>query len=294
MVSWQVPPFEQLQARPPVILIGMHRSGTSLLSQLLGLCGVHMGRDLDNNFESAHMRGLNKHSFRAVNADWNAPEPVIGAMQSPDFVTVEKAYYRQHMLKGLGGALYWGRDHWFALQRGTELPAWGWKDPRTSVTLSAWLGLFPDAQVVHIIRNGIDVAISLHRRQIAKSKRWRLHSDHRDPRGHDFDFCFALWETYQAHLLTYRDAIPAGQYTELRYETLLQEPESTLSSVLDKIGVVVDEGKIAAAASTVNVERLDNRRRAAAYDDAIPDLADNPLMRDLGYTNYSLPQDDRA
>ncbi|MBN1562324.1 MAG: sulfotransferase [Anaerolineae bacterium] len=287
MVFWQVPSFKRLQARPPVILIGMHRSGTSLLSQLLGLCDVHLGHDLDNNFESAHMRGINKHAFTTIKADWNAPEPVIAAMQTPDFMAAEQAYYQAHMFTGFGGMMYWGRSQWLALQRGAELPRWGWKDPRTSITLPAWLALFPDAHVIHIIRNGIDVAISLHRRQIAKSKRWRLHPDHRDPRGHDFRFCFSLWETYQAHLLTYRDTIPAGQYTELHYETLLQEPASTLISVLDRIGVDVSTEQIAAAASTVNPERLDNRRRAASYDDVIPALADNALMRDLGYTNYS-------
>ena len=81
--------------------------------------------------------------------------------------------------------------------------------------------------------------------------------------------------------------IPAERYTELRYETLLQEPESTLKHVLDRIGVAVGADMITTAANTVNPERLDNRRRAAAYDDVISALADNVLMRDLGYTNYN-------
>jgi hypothetical protein len=287
MVSWQVPRFERLQARPPIILIGMHRSGTSLLSQLLGMCSVHMGCDLDGNVESVHMRRLNKHAFRVVNADWNTPDPVIAALQAPDFLAAESAYFRQHLLKGLGGVLYWGAARWIELQRGADVPAWGWKDPRTSITLPAWLELFPKARVVHIIRNGIDVAISLHRRHIAKTKRWRLHPDYRDARGYDFRFCFALWEMYQAHLLTYREKVPAAQYTELRYETLLQEPESTLKSVLDGIGLTVDAERIATAANTVNVKRLDNRRRAVVYEDLIPELAGNRLMRNLGYTNYT-------
>jgi hypothetical protein len=43
--------------------------------------------------------------------------------------------------------------------------AWGWKDPRNSITLPVWLKLFPDARVIHIVRNGVDVAESLYRRQ---------------------------------------------------------------------------------------------------------------------------------
>src|SRR5690606_33596327 len=34
-------------------------------------------------------------------------------------------------------------------------PVWAWKDPRTSLTLPIWREVFPRAQVVHIIRNGI-------------------------------------------------------------------------------------------------------------------------------------------
>jgi hypothetical protein len=138
--------------------------------------------------------------------------------------------------------------------------------------------------VVHIIRNGIDVAISLHRRQIAKSKRWRVHPDHQDPRGYDFRFCFSLWETYQTHLLTYRDTVPAEQYIEFRYEALLREPEPTLRFMLSRLNVSVEETRLAAAVATINTGRLDNRAYAAAYQDIIPELLENPLMRALDYS----------
>jgi LPS sulfotransferase NodH len=280
----QTPPFERLAERPPIIVVGMHRSGTSLLCRLLGMMGIHLGRDLGENNESHHLQGINKHTLRAVGADWNTPEPVIKAMQEPAFTAAQAAYYRTHVFAGVGGMRYWGIRRWLALRRGGGLPLWGWKDPRTSLTLPAWLRLFPQAYVVHIIRNGIDVAISLHRRQIAKSKRWRVHPDHRDPRGFEFRFCFSLWETYQAHLLTYRDTVPAERYIEFRYETLLREPEPTLRFMLSRLNVPVEETRLAAAVTTINTGRLDNRAYAAAYQDFIPELLENPLMRALGYS----------
>src|SRR5262249_54549623 len=38
---------------------------------------------------------------------------------------------------------------------------WGWKDPRTIFTLPIWLRLFPEAKLIYILRNGVDVASSL-------------------------------------------------------------------------------------------------------------------------------------
>jgi LPS sulfotransferase NodH len=283
----QTPSFVHLAERPPVIIVGMHRSGTSLLCRLLGMMGIHLGHDLGENSESHHLQGFNKRTLHVVGADWNTPEPVIKAMQDPAFAAAQAAYYRAHIFAGVGGVQYWGIGQWLALRCRGSLPLWGWKDPRTSLTLPVWLRLFPQAYVVHIIRNGIDVAISLHRRQIAKSERWRVHPDHRDPRGSDFRFCFSLWETYQAHLLTYRDSVPTTQYTELRYETLLREPEATLRYLLSKIGVTPNEARLSQALTIVNADRLDNRTYAAAYQDIIPELTENPLMRELGYPEES-------
>jgi hypothetical protein len=283
----QTPALNRLAEQPPIIIVGMHRSGTSLVARLLHLLGIHMGSDPDPNAESKHLRSLNKHTFHMVGAEWNTPEIVIEAMKSPAFVAQQVGYYRAHLLSGVGGLRYWGIKHWLALRAGGALPLWGWKDPRTSLTLPIWLQVFPQAQVVHIIRNGIDVAISLHRRQLKQLKRRRVRPEFRDPRGYDFRFCFALWEAYQAYLLTYRDSVPTAQYTEVRYETLLREPEGTLRYLLSEIDVTPNETRLAQALAIVNTDRLDNRTYAAAYQEIVPELTENPLMHKLGYPEAS-------
>lgn len=284
MPLMQIPPYSRLESASPVILIGMHRSGTSLLTRLMGMLGVFMGADHDPNAESKHFRRLNKHTFHAVQAEWNTPERVIAAMRKSDFVMEQARYYQTHLLTGVGGILYWGMRRWLALYTGAPLPHWGWKDPRTSLTLPIWLQVFPQARVIHIIRNGIDVAISLHRRQLKQTqRRFGPHPDHRDPRGYDFRFCFSLWEQYQSHLLTYRDGVPASQYTEMHYETLLREPEKSLRYLMMQIDMQLDETRLAQAVASINTDRLDNRKYAAAYKEIIPELLENPLMQELGY-----------
>ena len=41
----------------------------------------------------------------------------------------------------------------------------GMEDSRSTLTLPVWLSIFPEARVIHIVRNGIDVGMSLQRRE---------------------------------------------------------------------------------------------------------------------------------
>jgi hypothetical protein len=276
----QNPPFERLSDRPPVILVGMHRSGTSLLCRLLDQLGIHLGHDQEPiNAESRHFLRLNKRMLHAAGAEWNDPAPFIAALQNPAFVQEWSAHTRMHTFAGVSGVGYWGIRQWIALRRGGALPVWGWKDPRTSLTLGIWLDALPEAQIVRILRNGIDVAVSLHRRQLAQQQRWRVHPDHRDPHGLDPRFCFALWEQYEQHLQAFRDY---PRYTEIRYEDLLHDPVSTLRSVLAATGVNIDEARIVAAAQMVKPPRADNW---AGYAGLIPEFMASPVMCSLGYVD---------
>ena len=44
----------------PVVVVGMHRSGTSLVSRILDQSGVMMGKDLQGDHESLFFIGLNE------------------------------------------------------------------------------------------------------------------------------------------------------------------------------------------------------------------------------------------
>ena len=64
------------------------------------------------------------------------------------------ASYRAIEFLGAGRLLRYRSVH--------SLPfAWGWKDPQTIFTLPLWLKLFPDAKLIYLTRNGVDVAASL-------------------------------------------------------------------------------------------------------------------------------------
>ena len=57
----------------PFVIVGMHRSGTSLVSQILDRSGVFMGSDLQEDHESKFFIGLNKWIYENAGADWARP-----------------------------------------------------------------------------------------------------------------------------------------------------------------------------------------------------------------------------
>ena len=57
----------------PVVVVGMHRSGTSLVSRILDQSGVMMGKDLQEDHESLFFIGLNEWIYENAGASWERP-----------------------------------------------------------------------------------------------------------------------------------------------------------------------------------------------------------------------------
>ena len=132
----------------PLIVIGMHRSGTSLLTALLHRAGVPMGNDRNVHDESAFFLELNKFLFRAAHADWDYPQPVLLLLEVPELRHALVEHLRSRCASR-GTRAYLG---WRRFLRGSRLEAqpgpWGWKDPRNTFTLPLWLEVFPNARVL--------------------------------------------------------------------------------------------------------------------------------------------------
>ena len=267
----------------PAILIGMHRSGTSLTTRLLVDVGLHMGRQLSTNAESLFFQRLNRRIFADAGANWAHVEPILGAMGSTGFRQQQEHKMRLALFQGRGMGRFFGQSLWRSLRSG-ETVAWGWKDPRTTITVPIWQRLFPNARFVHVIRNGIDVAISIHRRAMASGSHWRKRfSRDLSPDTRRFEYCFQLWERYVSFVLAEKDAIRPEEYLEVRYEDLLRRPHDHLECIVEFLGHSAHPDALRAACERVDPSRLDNSRYAEPYQDLIPALASSPLMQQLGY-----------
>ncbi len=239
---------------PPFAIIGMHRSGTSVVTRILREAGGYFGYRLDPNSEAVVFLKFN-HSFLAyANASWDCfPSDFHADKLSRKLKVVLCFLSNKNLL--------WSEFFDFYGERGTEedglrgdqyrlpiwklrdilgprkqrrtigknsVPFWGWKDPRTTMTLSVWLKIFPSLKVIHVVRNGVDVALSLWRRS--------QKSGEGAPRCLNLHYCFDLWEKYVREGCKWR-LLGEDRYIEVLYEDLVAEPVEAIKRLLSFAGV---------------------------------------------------------
>lgn len=115
--------------------------------------------------------------------------------------------------------------------RGEGKARWGDKTPYYVMHMSKLLDWFPDAQFIHLIRDGRDVALSLFGRQ---------HDFHVYNTYHAAEY----WESYIQKGREESRHIPADQYLEIRYEDLLAFPEQTLNTLCNFLGETYTENML--------------------------------------------------
>ena len=132
------------------IVLGMHRSATSLIAKGLHEAGVNMGDDgsrkqyrTNNSFyEDMDFVLMNRKLLRKAGGSWKNPPPrekiiKIGCIHKQ---SIERLIKRKN--KGL----------------------WGWKDPRTVLTLECYLPWLDDVHLITVFRDRRQVAKSMYKR----------------------------------------------------------------------------------------------------------------------------------
>lgn len=137
----------QAQPERVICILGMHRSGTSCLTGSLQEAGVDLGEchtwnpyNLKGNRENQKIIDINDSVLQHNGGSWDRP---------PRHVS-------------------WGEEHVLAARTVLEghagVKCFGFKDPRTLLTLSGWVQLFPAMEFVGIFRHPNSVAQSLEKR----------------------------------------------------------------------------------------------------------------------------------
>lgn len=157
-----------------VAILGMHRSGTSLLAGTLQECGLNLGAvstsahaNEKGNRESWLLMAMHEDLLRQAGGAWDRP-PARPIVWGPLHLAV--------------------RDLYIASFAGS--PVWGFKDPRTLLVLDGWRAALPDLETVGIFR---------HPREVADSLRQRMPARFTPEKG------LALWLAYNRRLLTWHE-----------------------------------------------------------------------------------------
>ena len=145
----------------PIIFIGMHRSGTSMIGRLLEDMGLFVGTRKEDNNEAMFFQRLKEWLMAQCGARWDTPQATQYLWRNGELLTWIDDYIRQ-LLDGPRAIQFIGLRHYLTTGGITKLHfPWGWKDPRNTFTLPVWLRIFPEAKVICIERHGVDVAQSL-------------------------------------------------------------------------------------------------------------------------------------
>jgi Sulfotransferase family len=262
--------------RQPVILLGMHRSGTAMIARLLDSLGLFQGSELQEDHESTWFLELNDLLLRRINAAWDDPGPMVGFLENPEAFNLTRKCLEDDLSSNRTRDFLGMR---WSLKSGGLLAfdrPWGWKDPRTLFTLSLWLNLFPGAKLIYIVRNGADVASSLRVREIRELERREKEFDDKTAAGGKFrvsragfkgsarcltlDGGFAVWEQYVAQAESVLATVQNSRIV-IRFETFLQSPEAPLKEMADFCGVESSDSAIGAAIAKVGL----NAGRANAF-----------------------------
>lgn len=253
--------------RAPIIIAGMHRSGTSVLTTILDELGLFVGKKVDSNREATFFVQLNNWLLRQAASTWDRPEVFEEFLKQDDLVAA-RVQQLDRLLKTPRAVEFLGFKNFLALRdiKNMSQP-WGWKDPRNTFTLPLWLKIFPNAKLLVIHRHGVDVAKSLATRadQITQSISrdieeqsrwlWRLPlSNNSFSRCRDTDEGIALWKSYTQTADHYADQM-GDRALVLRYEAFLENPLPQVDQVLDFIGMDVERARIERAVERVVASR---------------------------------------
>lgn len=198
-----------------VCVLGMHRSGTSVVTRLLNYLSVDLGEQdqlmsagEDNPrgyWEHEGIVAINEEILAAFGDDWSHP-PVW-----PD------RWQDDARLDGIGRKARRLIEKDFG-----ERSIWGWKDPRTCLTVPLWRRWVPNCRFIFCVRHPADVAGSLVRRDRFTTAR-------------------ALWLWTWYNLQALRGAEGADGCV-VRYESTLKDPLQTF----DRLGEFLDRGALLA------------------------------------------------
>src|SRR6266576_201440 len=162
-------------ASSALCIAGAHRSGTSMVTRLLHRCGLDLGPQAelmparsDNPeglWEHLHFVAINYEVLNQLGGAWDLPPP-----PGADFEDVRLDPQRT-------------KAQWNIAKFGSSA-VWGWKDPRNCLTLRFWQQLLPKLKVLLVVRNPLEVAYSMQKRNRTS-----------------YSFGLRLWEIYNRSLI---------------------------------------------------------------------------------------------
>lgn len=216
----------------PIFIVGCQRSGTTLLRLML---------DSHSRLSCGPETRFLADMERIVSADWVRLK----------LYGLDQREWCERIAEFFGGI-----QHDYAVSRGKQ--RWADKTPLYAMHMYFIARLFPEAQFVHVVRDGRDVAVS-----------------HRKRFGYRSCVKSALkWPRYISTARSSGAKLGPERYFEVRYEALVSDPEPTLRGLLAFLGEpwepqILDFDKKPHDVAGEYQAQLSSRRASANTRDAV-------------------------
>lgn len=258
----------------PIIILGMHRSGTSMISDMLSAAGIFMGYKKNIHGEADFFLRINDTLLAKAHAYWDYPLPFYELLADETYKCTTVNELQSKIASADFKKNYLHKCLW---NYKSMPPYWGWKDPRTTITFPLWHEIFPRAKYIFVYRNGIDVAHSLYVREQKRNTANPILS----LRCKTIEKAFALWEEYNDFFWSHA-ALIHNQTFILRYEDFINDTDNQIMSLMYFLGV--EKNKIPKTFSQhTKSENGYKFTRNPLLTDLYHLVKNKPLMQRYGY-----------
>lgn len=222
----------------------MHRSGTSMTTGILSKLGVDVGKKLTPRsianptgyFEDKEFFELNKKILRAAGGSWKSPP-------DRDSILAQRNKFQnqiRHLVK----------------KKESEL--WGWKDPRTNLTIELYAPFLKNPYFIVCHREPMAVTKSLKQRENMK-----------------VNDSISLIKIYEERINIFFEKFTDIQKLDIKYENVTLNSEKEINKIINFLGIKVRKKQYQEALKMVltpkDIEKLRNRinNQSNAYYDLL-------------------------
>jgi hypothetical protein len=259
-----------LPAKPPVFVIGCPRSGTTLVSELLE--PTTYGSPVETHFITKYAERLervgpltDRDNFMRLVGQILRERPVLQWKLDTSPAAV------WDRVRESGAVTYRTLVDTLCMMRSAAKgkTSWGDKTPHFILHLETLSALYPDAKYIGVVRDGRDVALSL------LEKPWGPNNVYA---------CARYWAQCHRETPALGALRARGALLEVRYETLLQEPEATIDRLYGFLGEACPPDQLQRLCRVLRRSNAGRwRQRMSAHEVRTFESQAGETLRRLGY-----------
>jgi hypothetical protein len=222
-----------------LIILGMHRSGTSLVTQWLYKCGLRIGDQL-----AGPGRGNVEGHFEDLDF-LHLHESILTSNKHPStgFVTTALTEINKNTIVSIQSLLQF---------KNNLNQEWGWKEPRTCLFLEHYRNLLPNAKYIVLYRNYNDVVDSLIRRDFKNQESkflkrsnflsrfiWKHYKRKRQLAALYKEKAtpyLKVWIVYNEELLKHLQSIKINNFIAINIENLVEDSKEVFECIQQQWG----------------------------------------------------------